>query len=43
VTEGKTNREAATMLFLSEKTIEHHLHTPSRSWACDREPSSRDT
>jgi DNA-binding NarL/FixJ family response regulator len=26
VTEGKTNREAATMLFLSEKTIEHHLH-----------------
>jgi DNA-binding CsgD family transcriptional regulator len=26
VAEGKTNREAATMLFLSEKTIEHHLH-----------------
>jgi len=26
VAEGKTNREVATTLFLSEKTIEHHLH-----------------
>jgi DNA-binding CsgD family transcriptional regulator len=26
VAEGKTNRETATALFLSEKTIEHHLH-----------------
>jgi FixJ family two-component response regulator len=43
VVAGRTNKEVAATLFLSEKTVENNLSRVTPSSACGREPNSPQT